>query len=378
MAETKLHYTSNGTWGGASDVNAGDPGSPGPGTTWSLAGYQQTYADYNNVDSAHHILSLGKGHLAVFLDDPISPNPTGGVRLSGIDVINGGDGGQIIDLTSWTLGYGDLTINAGSGNDILMTNAGNDVIYGKGGDDYMWGGSGNDQLFGGSGNDTVLGGTGDDSLYGGSGNDKLDGGQGNDQVFGGSGDDTIVAGQGNQLLNGGSGNDVLDLSKLAGTMRVDQGSHSVIVTDAASGTTFTDKITGFETIIGGNGDTFFDTSHHAVAYIGGTGNDHFHSEGGNSTMTGGGGANVYDWMKKFILGAGHADTVTDFKAGTDHIDMSDFLKGQGFKHPAYDQVVHLADNADGTMVQVRAGGTFHDAVELIGVHNVALSDLLLH
>ena len=383
MAEAKLHFLSHGSWQNSIDVNAGDPGSAGPGTQFSLVGYEQTIANYLNTDPNTHTLSLGAGHKALFLEDSISAGPdgnpwTGGARLAGIDVINGGDGGQIIDLTSWTMKYGDITINAGSGNDVLMGNAGNDSIYGKGGNDYEWGGSGNDALYGGTGNDTLLGGTGDDKLSGGAGNDKLDGGPGNDTVLGGSGDDTIVAGLGNQVLNGGKGNDVLDLSKLTGTFSVDQGTHFVKFTDAATGQQFTDNISGFETIIGGNGDSYFDTSHHPVTYIGGTGNDRFHSEGGGSTMTGGGGANVYDWIKKFVLEAGHADTVTDFKVGTDHLDLSDFLKGQGLKHPGYDQVVQLADNADGTMVQVRAGGVFHDAVELTGVHGASLADLLLH
>ena len=84
-------------------------------------------------------------------------------------------------------------------------------------------------------------------------------------------------------------------------------------------------------------------------------------------------------MKKYVLLAAKSDVVTDFHVGTDHLDLSDFLKGQvGIKHPSYDQVVHLVDNDAGTMLQVRAGGVFHDAVELVGVHNAALSDLLLH
>ena len=201
MAEAKLHFLSHGTWQNSIDVNAGDPGSAGPGTQFNLVGYEQTTANYLNTDPNTHTLSLGAGHKALFLEDSISAGPdgnpwTGGARLAGIDVINGGDGGQIIDLTSWTMKYGDVTINAGSGNDVLMGNAGNDTIYGKGGSDYEWGGSGNDALYGGTGNDTLLGGTGDDKLSGGAGNDKLDGGPGNDTVMGGSGDDTIVAGLG--------------------------------------------------------------------------------------------------------------------------------------------------------------------------------------
>ena len=385
MSETKLHYQTNGVWSGATDVNAGDPLNPWPTdangqlTTFALNGYQQTYANYLNTDPNTHVLSLGAGHLALFLDDSISPNSFG-ARLSGIDVINGGSGGQIIDLTSPTYAYGNVTINAGSGNDILMGNQGNETINGKAGNDYIWGGSGTDSLYGGSGNDTIFaGGKGADLLYGGSGNDSLVAGNGDQALYGGSGDDTLVAGMGTQTLYGGSGNNTLDLSKLTGTLSVDKGGHVVTVTDA-SGTVLTDKISSFETIIGNNGNNYFDTSQKGGFFVGGTGNDTFHSEGGQSTMTGGGGDNLYQYEKKFVLlHPTNSDTITDFKVATDHLNLSDFLKGQvGLKAPTYDQVVHLVDNSAGTMVQVLDGGTFINAVELNGVHSAALSDLLLH
>lgn len=378
MADMKLHYQSSGTWAGYADMNAGDPDSAGPGTMWSLAGYTQTYQTYTGTDGAHHVLSLGDGHKALFLEDSISPNGSA-ARLAGIDEIHGGSGGQIIDLTSWSYRYGDVKILAGSGNDILMGNTGNDTILGKAGADYLWGGSGNDSLDGGSGNDTVLGGVGNDYLAAGAGNDSLDGGTGNDTLMGGSGNDMLMAGLGKQTFVGGSGNDTLDLSRLHGTTDNDPGNHTLTFTDAATGTVYKDVLTSVETIIGTNEGNFFDgVEVRSMHFVGGTGADHFHSEGGGDTYTGGGGADVFDWMKKYEVKAAHADTVTDFQVGTDKLDLSDFLKGQtGMKHPGYADVVHLVDNAEGTMVQVLAGGTFHDAAELTGVHHVALADLLL-
>ena len=393
MSETKLHYQSAGVWTGVTDVNAGDPLNAWPKddkgqlTTFSLAGYNQSTTQYLSTDVSGGVLSLLKaGHAALILDDSVSPG-SHGAWLAGIKVINGGDGGQLIDLTSPSYSYGDLTINAGSGNDILMGSSGNQTIYGKAGNDYIWGGSGTNNLYGGSGNDTIFAGgnAASDLLSGGAGNDKLVANNGADSLSGGSGNDTIVAGYGNQVLSGGSGTDTLDLSKLMGTASADPGGHSLSIT--VKGVTYTDKISGFETIIGTNQGDYFDGGQvRPVTLIGGTGNDHFHSESGGDLVTGGGGSNVYDWMKTFIMSAGKMDTVTDFKVGTDHLDLSDFLKGQVdpanpahmLKAPAYAQVVHLVDNASGTMVEVLTNGTFHNAVELNGVHGAALSDLLLH
>jgi len=221
-------------------------------------------------------------------------------------------------------------------------------------------------------------------LFGGAGNDSLVANNGNDSLYGGSGDDTLVAGIGNQLLNGGSGNDTLDLSKIGAATRFDPGSH--VLTYVLHGVTYTDAISGFETVIGASQGSYYDGGQHTpMTLIGGAGKDYFHSESGGDLMTGGGGANTYEWMKTFILSSGKMDTITDFQVGTDHLKLADFLKGQVdpsslahmLKSPTYAQVVHLVDNAQGAEVDVLANGAFHAAVELNGVHGAALADLLL-
>ncbi len=379
MADLITHYNVNGTWkDGYWDQNVGDPGSAGPMTLFKLGGYQLTSANYESADSLHHILSLGVGHKALFLDDTINAGQAAGGRLAGFDVINGNSGGQIIDLTSQSLKYGDVTINGGKGNDILMSNVGNDSIKGGAGDDYLWGGTGNDSLNGGTGNDTVLGGIGDDQLLGGKGNDLLDTGAGNDTANAGSGNDTVVAGTGNKSLNGGSGDDTLDLSKISGMADIDSCKHVLAI--VADGETYVSKISSFETIIGTDqGNMFEGAKSHAMTLIGGAGNDHFHSLGSGDTYAGNGGADVFQWLKVHEIGEHKADVVKDFQVGKDHLDLSDFLMGQGdLKHPGYDQVVKLDDRDEGTMVLVRAGGDFHEAGMLMGVHGANLGDLLLH
>jgi hypothetical protein len=74
-----------------------------------------------------------------------------------VETINGLGGNDIIDLTSpdYSLAGQIITINGGSGND---------VIWGSDTTETLIGGDGNDILFGGSGNDTLTGGSGADTF----------------------------------------------------------------------------------------------------------------------------------------------------------------------------------------------------------------------
>jgi Ca2+-binding RTX toxin-like protein len=93
-----------------------------------------------------------------------------------------------------------MTIDGGSGNDLLTGGSARSVIIG---------GTGNDALYGGAGDDVLLGGDGNDDLCGGDGNDVLVGGNGNDILAGGDGRDVIIGSQDNDQLNGGNDEDVL-------------------------------------------------------------------------------------------------------------------------------------------------------------------------
>src|SRR5690606_30837286 len=58
----------------------------------------------------------------------------------------------------------NVTVDAGDGDDYVLTGSGNDTLIG---------GAGNDSLYGGAGNDTLIGGVGRDILHGGSGADTF-------------------------------------------------------------------------------------------------------------------------------------------------------------------------------------------------------------
>ncbi|ANN71814.1 retention module-containing protein [Bordetella bronchialis] len=132
------------------------------------------------------------------------PNPVGG------DVINGGDGNDIIfgdtintdalnsaqhpagthngqglqgllDYLTDTLGHAptssDVYNYVSQHSDTLNvggdTRGGNDTIHGGNGNDIIYGQGGNDTLYGDAGNDTLVGGAGNDTLYGGDGSDTF-------------------------------------------------------------------------------------------------------------------------------------------------------------------------------------------------------------
>lgn len=86
----------------------------------------------------------------------------------------------------------DITVDGGSGND---------VIIGGGGDDHLIGGKGKDTIDGGDGNDYISGGDGHDNIKGGRGNDVILGGKGFDLIEGGTGFDVILSGDGKDITD---------------------------------------------------------------------------------------------------------------------------------------------------------------------------------
>lgn len=120
---------------------------------------------------------------------------------------NAGDGNDTVQL--WDKGsvyagsLGDLTFNAGKGNDTVT------------------GGNGDDKINGGDDADTIIGGAGDDTINGASGNDiRLEGGKGDDTIYGDDGNDTLIGidsgtsgtNDGVNHLNGGVGMDTVQYS----------------------------------------------------------------------------------------------------------------------------------------------------------------------
>ncbi|MEM8556088.1 MAG: Hint domain-containing protein [Pseudomonadota bacterium] len=112
------------------------------------------------------------------------------------------------------------------------------------------------------GNDLLDGGAGDDLIEGGAGDDILVGGAGVDTLRGGDGDDTIQADVDDAVIDGGAGDDVLDLTDAVGYgsskvhwdsdgagNRLDTGSGTATLYDAAGAETGTIQFTGIENVL---------------------------------------------------------------------------------------------------------------------------------
>lgn len=235
---------------------------------------------------------------------------------AGNDVIIGGDGDDHMVAGSGNdivfAGAGDDAVFAGAGNDLVAGGDGDDRLFGEAGDDTLLGEAGNDLLLGGDGNDYLAGGSGHDRLEGGDGDDSLEGGDGNDilldgagadRVFGGAGDDTaVVATDGaDDIYDGGAGRDTLDLSATTTGVVV------ALVDDEVSGDEIgTDTVSGFEQVIGGSGG------------------DTFRIGGQPAVLTGGDGADSFEFaLPDEPLGTTLIHDILDFVAG-DRIKVADF------------------------------------------------------
>lgn len=143
---------------------------------------------------------------------------TGG---TGHDYIDAGAGDDTIyDYATYTEGnitwYSGNHIDAGSGNNTVITGTGDDHIAAGAGDDFVYDMAGDNTIDVGNGNNRVYVGDGDDDILTGTGDDYIIGGDGNDGINAGSGADTLTGGAGSDTLTGGAGNDTYLFSKESG------------------------------------------------------------------------------------------------------------------------------------------------------------------
>ena len=282
-------------------------------------------------------------------------------------------------------GDGDDRLDGGSGNDQLFGGSAHDVLTGGSGADQLVGGMGNDLLFGGSDADALFGDDGDDSIEGGSGNDWIEGGSGNDSIRAGSDDDTVQGQNGNDLIFGGMGNDLLSGGDGIDVIWGDSGNDTIYGDagyDTLNGGEGDDLVSGgggFDRVHGGRGnDTLhgdegndrLDGSHDDDMLYGGTGSDTLIGGEGSDVLTGGQGADTFVWRTQDI--DAWSDTVADFEAGYDRIDLTNLLlltKGwtaDSFRTDAMTQNGDAVDIAIGDLMISVQGDTPLSVVDVWG------------
>ena len=237
---------------------------------------------------------------------------------AGRDLLRGDGGDDTLDGGS----YGDR-LQGGDGDDLLRGGQGYDVLDGGAGADRLFGGTEADRLFGRDGNDTIHGQSGDDIASGGTGDDVILGGSGNDRLLGDGGNDLLRAGTGDDRMAGNAGDDRMFGDAGRDVMQGGAGD------DRLDGGTYGDRLfgdAGRDILIGGRGFDRLDGGAGADTLQGGTEGDLLTGGFGVDRMSGGG---LDGQRDRFIFtaagetGTGYAsrDTITDFAAGEDRIEL---------------------------------------------------------
>jgi Ca2+-binding RTX toxin-like protein len=100
-------------------------------------------------------VAVERGEVDVSLTNTEPANDTLTVNASG--------GNDLVGASTLASSSVVLTVNAGSGDDVVVGSQGNDSQNGEAGNDFLSGGDGNDALDGGTGTDIIDGGAGIDT-----------------------------------------------------------------------------------------------------------------------------------------------------------------------------------------------------------------------
>ncbi len=275
-----------------------------------------------------------------------------------------------------------------AGNDIIDGAAGNDTIFGNDGDDLIFGGSGNDVIFGGAGDDTIIGGAGVDMLTGGEGADVF--------VWESAGHSNWNARD--TITDFTPGEDQIDISAIHHDLSWAPSGFTGVAGEvwynATNGRLWVD--------LNGSGGANFginltpglamSASDLGLAspgitgtpgndtLIGTAGNDTFFSSGGQDVFTGNGGADTFIFASAAHTPWNARDTITDFTAGEDTIDLSGLHPSLSWAAGGFTGVagqVWYNTNNGVLWVDMNGSGKANVGINLDGIPSLTEADLIL-
>ena len=217
-----------------------------------------------------------------------------------------------------------------------------------------------DNVDGTAGNDVIFGGANADRLFGLAGNDDLRGGAGNDVLSGGAGNDVLRDGLGNDYMAGGAGNDVYTVGQ-AGDRVVESagaGADQVVSTITYTLSLNVENLTLFGAgAINGTGNGGINT------IVGNTGGNVINGRAGSDILTGGAGADTFVFNS--ALGATNVDTITDYNAVADTIQLDDAvftaLVAGALDAAAFRDGTRALDASDRIIYDTTNGALLYDA-----------------
>ncbi|MCV6609678.1 MAG: tandem-95 repeat protein [Amphritea sp.] len=160
----------------------------------------------------------------------------------------------------------------------------------------------------------------------------------------------------------------------------------IIAKDSDSNSTSSGKLTIKVDFV--NADVTLTGTSATEVLIGGLGNDTLTSGGGNDILTGGAGddiliggsgADVFNWDKGHQATSGVArDTVRNFKASQDKLDLSDMLEGMGLgDNPSLgvvEQYLSISEESGNVKLSVKAGSSA-SVSQVIVLENISVAQL---